>query len=78
MMLVSIQYDLGHILILAGLKELHITYTATPNIRPTAAVSTIAMVPHNDIRKTALNTLEPPVLAAMAPSNIKKAMVKPY
>ena len=38
----------------------------------------MAMVPQIVMRVMALTIFEPPVLAAVAPSNIKERIVKPY
>jgi len=50
----------------------------TPNIYPTPAVIPMAIVPQNTILMTALNTLEPPVLAASAPKIIRNNMADAY
>ena len=50
----------------------------TPNTYPTKAVNAMAIVPQNVILKTALRTLEPPVLAAKAPRKAKNKIANAY
>ena len=50
----------------------------TPKIYPTNAVANIAAVPQKQILNTDFLMLEPPVFAAIAPSNAKKRREKQY
>ena len=50
----------------------------TPNRYPIRAVSNIASVPQNVILTMLFHTLEPPVLAATAPSRARNRIEKEY